>query len=112
MNLKGTFIGVLSYATLCVGFVANVSGVQSAAEMLPPWVMAVAAMIVGPPVLFSLGVDAWPLVAAVLVLIGVCLFFSRLCWRIWPETEWFALWLFLGVLVWIGSPWLGVIVIW
>ena len=54
MKLKGTLIGVLAYTTLCVGVLANVPAVQRAAEMLPSWVMAMAAMIVGPPVLF------WP----------------------------------------------------
>ena len=112
MKLKGTSIGVLSYTTLCVGVLANVPAVQRPAEMLPSWVMAVAAMIVGPPVLFGLGSDAWPLLVAVLVLVGLCLLLSRLCWRIWPDTEWFALWLFLGALVWVGSPWLGVILMW
>ena len=69
-------------------------------------------MILGPPVLFTQGLAAWPMVLGVLVLIGICLFLARLAWRISPQTDWFAFWLFLGALVWVGSPWLGVIALW
>ena len=62
--------------------------------------------IVGPAVLFAAGIEAWPVVAIVMMLVGTCLGLARLARRSSPETQWFAVWLMCAGVIWVGSTWL------
>jgi len=108
MRRKWIAVGAPMYAVLCTVLITA----PSALERLPSGVVAVLAMVAGPPVLFGLGWRAWPLIAVSLAVFFLCLFLSRRSLRVSPETEWFAFWLALAVLVWLGSPWLGALAYW
>ena len=102
-------VGALLYSALALVVLAPTSIFETAGERLPGPLAAILLSVAGPVALFAEGIDAWPVVAVVAALIGICLVLSRLAWRKFPETEWFVLWLLCAALVWTGSPWLLVV---
>ena len=71
-------------------------------------ILAVGVTVFGPLTLFAGGADAWLFAATVAGLAAACSYVSRLTRRRWPDSEWFAVWLFMAAIIWGGSGWLGI----
>jgi hypothetical protein len=98
--------GFLLYCGIAVAFLARLPIIERVIDLLPPSVVAFVLAVVGPAVLFSGGIGAWPAVAVVVILVATLLGLARFAWRRWPETEWFAVWLICAGVVWVGLTWL------
>jgi hypothetical protein len=99
-------VGALLYSTLALAVLAPTSVIERVGERLPGPLLVIIVTALGPVTLFADGIQAWPVVAASLVLITSCVGLARLTRRKAPETEWFAFWLLCAAVVWAGSPWL------
>ena len=102
-------VGALSYSALALVFLAPTSAIERILERLPGPLLAIVVAVLGPVTLIANGIEMWPVVAAILMLITSCVGLARLTWRKCPENEWFAFWLLCAALVWAGSPLLLVV---
>ena len=102
-------VSVLCYCALALASLVDIPVIGWVIEGLPRSLVVMAMSAVGPATLFAAGINAWPVFAAVLTLIAVCLGLARFTSWKFPEDEWSAFWLLCAVLVWAGSPWLLVI---
>jgi hypothetical protein len=102
-----TLIGAsVVYSALALAFLVGTPFLERVGEPLPKPLLALLLTVVGPAILLSAGIDAWPVVAVAVVLIAAFLGLARLAWRRSPDTEWFAVWIIFAGVVWAGSGWL------
>src|SRR4051794_3364912 len=98
--------GVLLYSVLALAFFTRLPQIERWGELLPRSVMAIVRTVVGPAVLLSGGIEAWPAVTGVAALIATFLRLAHVAWRESPGTKWFAAWLICAALVWASCGWL------
>ena len=98
--------GVLFYCVLAAAFLARLPMVEHLGRLLPHSIVPIVLTVVGPAILFSAGIDAWPVVLVLLALIAAFVSLAYFAWRRSASTEWFAVWIICAVVVWVGSGWL------
>ena len=78
-------------------------------ESLPNWLGICLITVLGPASILSVA-DSIGLFATTLAVVFGCLATARICWRLWPGTEWFVVPLLAAAIIWGVSGWLVMIV--
>lgn len=66
-------VGAFFYCALALAVIIQAPAIERIGKRLPRFVLGIVLTAVGPIALFAEGVNAWPVVAVVLVLIVICL---------------------------------------
>lgn len=107
--IRPRLIGAAAVTYLAVFALAFSRVSEGFAQWIHPGLAAAIAMMLGPPVLFLTGVQAWPVFVAFICLIAILAGLAYIAWRRSPDTEWFAFWGLLALLVWVSAPWFAVL---
>ena len=107
-----TLICGLLYALLCWGIASDSPILIGFMPHVPAWAGVIAIAAIGPAAFLAIGVDAWPLFAAAIAAILICLACAWHLFRRRPDSEMFIALILVAMFLWACCGWSIVVMYW